>query len=333
MGLERRGFVPKELTHWHIAREALQKGVPAMVGGIIANNPALYYFGAVAHDIAFYDLSKPSEASIERVANQLHGVDGENTLLPLIEIMETALTQKNQQPYLAFVLGMLTHFVADSTFHPMVYYMSGNYFAEDPLERSKAVFRHRLLETAIDLWLETIDPIEYPSDLIHLWREAGELGHQAFKLFIRHFAYNEDRSIIAHFEKAWRNHRFLQTAFSWSTPWRVLALYRRFGHPSVEKLEALFYPQPLNLSFFDANLDWLHPVTGEPYEMTLGQLYDVSVEKVITMFEQLGTQPMEKWPQILRELPPLSLDSGLPYVSVTQMKYFRIEPIEHRLRV
>ncbi|ODA40394.1 zinc dependent phospholipase C family protein [Desulfosporosinus sp. BG] len=325
--------MPKELTHWHIAREAWQRGVPAMVGEIIANNPALYYFGAVAHDIAFYDLSKPTEASIERVANQLHGVNGENTLLPLIEIMETALTQKNKHAHLAFVLGMLTHFVADSTFHPMVYYMSGNYFAEDPLERGKAVFRHRLLETAIDLWLETIDPIEYPTDLIHLWREVGESGRQAFKLFIGHYAYNEDKSIIAHFEKAWRNHRFLQTAFSWSIPWRVLALYRRLGHPSVEKLEALFYPQPLNLSFFDASLEWLHPVTGEPYEMTLDQLYDMSVEKVINLFEQLGTYSTEKWPLVLRDLPPLSLDSGLSYVPVKQMKFFRLEPIEHRLQV
>jgi hypothetical protein len=326
-------FVPKELTHWHIAREALQRGVPAQVGEIIACNPALYYIGAIAHDIAFYDLSEPSKLSIERVANQLHGVDGENTLVPLIEMMETALSQDNQEATLAFLLGMLTHFFADSTFHPMVYYMSGNYFAEDSEERSKAVYRHRLLETAIDLWLETIDPLEYPSDLIHLWREAGDVGRQALKLLMGHYAYLGDESIIAHFKKAWRNHRFLQTAFSWSIPWRVLALYRRFGHPSIEKQEALFYPQPLDLSFFNANLDWLHPVTGEPNEMTLNELYDSSVKKVINLFDQLGLHPMEKWPLLLRELPPLSLDSGLSYVPVEKMKYFRMEPIEHRLRV
>lgn len=325
--------MPKELTHWHIAREAWQKGLPAQVGEIIASNPALYYIGAVAHDIAFYDLSKPSEASIEHVANQLHGVNGENTLVPLSEMMETALNQNNKQSLLAFILGMLTHFVTDSTFHPMVYYMSGNYFAENPEERSKAVFRHRLLETAIDLWLETVNPIEYPSDLIHLWREAGEAGRQALKLLFGHYVYQGDKSITVHFKTAWRNHRFLQAAFSWSTPWRVLALYRRFGHPAVEKQEALFYPQPLDLSFFDTKLDWLHPVTGELNEMTLNELYDLSVKKVIALFDQLGAQSMEKWPLLLRQLPPLSLDSGLAYVPVTQMKYFRTEPIEHRLRV
>ena len=324
--------MPKELTHWHIAREALQRGVPVKVGEIIASNPALYYIGAVAQDIAYYDFSKPSEARIERVANQLHGMDGENTLVPLSEMMDTALKQNNKQALLAFLLGMLTHFVADSTFHPMVYYMSGNYYAEDPGERSKAVFRHRLLETAIDLWLETVDPIEYPSDLMHLWREAGDAGPQALKLFVGYYAYLGDKNLIRHFRKAWRNHRFLQTAFSWSTPWRMLALYRRFGHPWVEQLEALFYPQPLDLSFFDATMDWLHPVTGEPNKMTLKELYNLSVKKVIALFERLGTQSLENWPQLLLTLPPLSLDSGLCYVPVKQMTYFSTEPIEHRLR-
>ena len=323
--------MPKELTHWHIAREAMQRGASAQVGEIIDGNPALYYIGAIAHDIGFYDFSKPSEANIERVANQLHGVNGENTLVPLIEMMETALSQNNKRTKLALLLGMLTHFVADNIFHPMVYYMSGNYFAEDPEEREKAVFRHRLLETAIDLRLETVDPIEYPLDLIHLWSETGEAGREAFELLVGHYAHLGDKS--GHFKKAWRNHRLLQTAFSWSTPLCILALYQRFGHLSVEKYEALFYPQSLNLSFFDSSLDWLHPVTGETHEMTLEELYNVSVEKVITLFERLNTQSIEKWPLLLRELQPLSLDSGLPYVPVTQMKYFRTEPIERRLRV
>jgi len=328
--------VPKELTHWHIARAVLHRGVPAPVGELIACNPALYYFGAIAHDIGFYDFSKPTEANIERAANQLHGVDGEDTLEPLIKMMEIALSQNNKRNQLAFLLGMLTHFVADSTFHPMVYYMSGNYFAEVPEERGKAVFRHRLLETAIDLWLENVEPLKYPLDLITLWRETGEAGREAVELLVGHYARQgdtSDTSIGELVKKAWRNHRLLQNAFSWSAPRRILALYRRFGHPSVEKYEALFYPQPLNLSFFDSSLDWLHPVTGVPYAMTLEDLLDESVAKIITLFERLNTQSIVKWPLLLRELQPLSLDSGLPNVSVTQMKHFRTEPIEQGLQV
>ena len=323
--------MPKELTHWHIARAVLQQGVPTQVGDIIASNPTVYYFGAIAHDIAFYDLTKPSQSNIEQLGNQLHGVDGENTLEPLVEMMERALSQNNPRTQLAFVLGMLTHFIADSTIHPMVYYMSGNYFAEDLEERNKAVVRHRMLETAIDLWLESKDPLKHPFDLIHLWREMGEAGRAAFELLVGYYAHQEDKSIRSHCKKAWRNHRLLQTVFSWSTPRHILALYRHLGHSSLEKYEALFYPQPLNLAFFDSRLDWLHPVTGAPHSMTLEELYDQSVQKVIFLFEQLSFQSQEKWPQLLRELQPLSLDSGMPFVPVSQMKYFRTEPIEQRL--
>ncbi len=325
--------MPKELTHWHIAHAALRRGVTTQVRKIINCNPAMYYFGAIAHDIAFYDLSKPTEANLERRANQLHGVNGENTLEPIIEMMERALSQNHQDTQLAFLLGMLTHFVADSTFHPMVYYMSGNYFAVDAEEREKAVFRHRLLETAIDRWLEVADPIDYPLNLMDLWRDTGKAGRQAFELLEGYCAKLGDKHSLAHFEKAWRNYRLLQTAFRWSTPRRILAFYGRLGHPWVEKYEALFYTQPLNLAFFDANLDWLHPVTGELHQMTWHKLYDISVEKVISMFDLLNSEAIEQWPQLLSELQPLSLDSGLPLVPVTQMKYFRTEPIEQRLRV
>ncbi len=325
--------MPKELTHWHIAREALRRAGTTQVGKIIACNPALYYIGAVAHDIGFYDFSKPAETNLEQMANQLHGVDGENTLEPVIKIMEMALSQNSKHTQLAFLLGMLSHFVADSIFHPMVYYMSGNYFANDLEEREKAVFRHRLFETAIDLWIDTVDPLEDSSDLIHFWRETGEAGQEAFQMIVENFTYLGDKSIRVHFKKAWRNYRFLQTAFSWSTPWRVLDFYGDFGPLSVKKYEALFYAQPLNLSFFDSSFEWRHPVTGAPYKMTLIELFDESVKKVITLFERLNTQSIENWPFLLRELQPLSLDSGLPYVGVCQMKYFGTEPIEQQLRV
>lgn len=324
--------MPKELTHWHIAREAMKKGIPGEVGKIIASNPALYYLGAIAHDIGFYDLSSPSLANLEHVANQLHGVGGENTVTPLCEIMETAFGQNNVRVHLAFLLGMLTHLVVDSTFHPMVYYMSGNYFAEDPEERDKAVYRHRLLETAIDLWLKSVHPLDYPSGLLQLWRDTGETERKAFKLLIEQAVCNGDMRKIEHFHKAWRNHRLLQTVFGWSTPRKMLSIYRSIGHSSVGKLEALFYTLPLDLSFFETTLDWRHPVTGERQAIMIDAVFDLCVKKVVLLFNQLTELPLEIWALFLCELSPLSLDTGLPLVPVAQMRFFGDEPLECRLR-
>jgi hypothetical protein len=36
------------------------------------------------------------------------------------------------------------------TFHPVIYYLSGNYYDEDPEKRARAVYHHRHLETCLD---------------------------------------------------------------------------------------------------------------------------------------------------------------------------------------
>jgi len=325
--------LPKELTHWHIAKRILNMEIPNQILTIINQKPQLYYLGAIAQDIPFYDLSEPTETSIQHIGNQLHGVNGENTLVPLIDMIGEVLAQKQTEFLLSYILGMLTHYVADSTFHPMVYYLSGNYFAEDPTERSKAVFRHRLLETAIDVWLETEEPIDSPFSLSKLSREAGHDGSEALTLLVSHYSFNGNKLIKQHFKSAWRNHRFLQAAFSWSIPWRILSTYRRFGHPGVEKQEALFYPQPLNLTFFQTMLEWKHPVTGENKTSTFREQYEASIQQLATIFCQLGSCPTQDWASVLRSLEPLSLDSGMPYVPVSQMKFFLEEPIERKLRL
>ncbi|MHB1652288.1 MAG: zinc dependent phospholipase C family protein [Desulfitobacteriaceae bacterium] len=325
--------MPKELTHWQVARKAFLGQIPDSVKRIISASPHLYYLGAVAHDIPFYDLSEPAEASLERVGNQLHGVNGENTLMPLLGILSEVLRRPGKGYLLSFVLGMLTHFVTDATFHPAVYYLSGNYFDEDPGARAKAVFRHRLLETGIDLWLETLEPLDYPQSLAGLWWTAGARGREAFEILIEHYTLDGDKETKAHFKSAWRYHRFLQAAFKWSVPWRVLRLYRTLGHPGVEKLEALFYPQPLDLSFFQTDFEWSHPVTGEHQRIGLEELFLASSLKVIGLFRELGAGSVADWPGIFRTWEPLSLDSGMAYVPVKEMKYFLAEPIEKALQV
>ncbi|KLU63219.1 hypothetical protein CEB3_c03760 [Peptococcaceae bacterium CEB3] len=307
-------------------------GVAGPVRDLIAQAPDLYYLGAVAHDIPFYDLSTPAGASLERMGNHLHGVNGENTLVPLCDILTESLREPGKDYLLAFCLGMLTHFVTDSTFHPAVYYLSGNYFDPDPVRRNRAVFHHRLLETGLDLWLQTRQPLRYPQSLAGLWRSAGRRGKEALSLLIQRYAPAGDEGSRRHFWRAWRNQRLLQSAFKWSVPWRILRFYRRLGHPGSAKLEALFYPQPLNLSFFETRAAWRHPVSGDLNETQLPDLFVVSVEKAIDLFNKLGARAPQAWADFLRTFPPVSLETGLAYVPVREMKYFLEEDISRSLQ-
>lgn len=324
--------MPKELTHWQVARGALEGGLPGPLKGMLQEHLPLYYLGAVAHDIPFYDLTEPAEVSLERVGNLLHGVNGENTLVPLLDILVSALEQEEPEPFLSFFLGMLTHFFTDSTFHPAVYYFSGNYFDPDTVQQGRAVFRHRLLETGMDLWLETLKPLDYPKTLVRLWRDAGEQGKRALALLVNHYQAEGEVTLTARFRSAWLRHRIFQAAFRWSVPWQVLRVYRHLGHPGVEKLEALFYHQPLELSFFRSIPEWQHPVTGERFQAGLGELFAESIDKTLSLFRRLGVRPFQAWPEVVREISPLSLDSGLTYVGVKEMRYFSKLPLEKRLK-
>ncbi|HWQ72367.1 MAG TPA: zinc dependent phospholipase C family protein [Desulfitobacteriaceae bacterium] len=324
--------MPKELTHWHIAGSVLSGDIPASLKEIIRQRPQLYFLGAIAHDTPFYDLSK-AKTGIKYLGDQLHGAQGENTLDPLIAILEKALAQKPPETLLGFILGMLTHYVADSTFHPLIFYLSGNYYDNNYQKRSQAVFRHHLLETAIDLWLEAKEPTGYPVNLFRLAREAGAGGRQALDLAAACFFGVNSKSAKRHYKSAWRNHRLFHTAFSFSIPRKILSIYRHFGHPEAQEKEALFYTQALNPAFLDSRFTWKHPVTGENKHTGFRELYEASIQKSTVIFRSLGTRPVRDWPGILRSLEPLSLDSGLAGVPVSGMKFFSEEPIEDKLRL
>lgn len=321
--------MPKELMHWHIAHGALNRELPAAVKEIILEHSQMYYLGAIAHDIPFYDLAHSAGRGIEQIGDELHGVNGEDTLAPLVLLLENCPAES--PALVSFVLGMLTHYIADSTFHPLVYYLSGNYFAVEPEARALAVFRHRLLETALDLWVQREDPLQHPTSVARLWRKTGASGRQALALLTAQYA-GADGDRAACFQSAWRYHRLLQTLFQWWAPWKILSVYRASRNPGAQKYEALFYHQPLDLSLLDEEFSWQHPVSGQEKLTTFAAHYHESITLVSELFGYLGRSRIEAWPALLRQLEPLSLDSGLPYVPVQDMKYFWSERIELRLR-
>ncbi len=326
--------MPKEITHWHVAQAVLGRKIPVKLAGMIEKNPHLYYLGSVAHDIPFYDLTEPSKFSLERVGDMLHGVNGENTLYPMVSLLKRGASREIiEQGYLhSFLLGMLTHYVVDSSFHPFVYYLSGNYYALDSNQRAKAVFRHRLFETGLDVWLQTNNPLVYPVNLLKLARNSGKSGKNILTYLAEHYSMPQDKNFIFKFRTAWFNHCLMQALFSRSIPWKLLQMYKQLGHQGVEKIEALFYPQPFNTSFYELKVEWRHPVTGEISENSTSELYNKSIESVAALFNRIGDNP-EDWPMILSQMDALSLDTGLPMTKVKDMKFFCPEAIEYKLRL
>ncbi|RLB91998.1 MAG: hypothetical protein DRH26_07135, partial [Deltaproteobacteria bacterium] len=137
--------MPKEITHWTLAATVANK-LPkcSLFFDPIRSHPNLFLLGAITPDIPFYYLAGPKTALIQALSAPFHGTDG-RALLPALTFLDN---YPDQNPAaLAFAAGVICHLLADTLFHPLVYYFAGM----DGLHPG-ATARHRKFETAMDLY-------------------------------------------------------------------------------------------------------------------------------------------------------------------------------------
>jgi Zinc dependent phospholipase C len=172
--------MPKEITHCLLAERATHamaastNAYKRKIGGeiyfLFEKHPEPLYFGSVSPDIFYYDIRMPWELRIKHRGliwgELIHGTHGENSLAHVLEMLEIlaspelqkplmpgrALTRDERGALLLFALGYLSHVALDTILHPIVYFLSGNYYAEDRAEKLRAEARHRAVETVFDLY-------------------------------------------------------------------------------------------------------------------------------------------------------------------------------------
>lgn len=122
--------MPATYTHHLIAREAYTALSPALQTEI--QSLPLYFFGAQGADFCFFDRSLNPKT--KNFGSYLHREGGFSAFCTLKALAE------RDAPILSYALGYITHYAADSTFHPYVYATAGN----SPL-------RHSRLENILDI--------------------------------------------------------------------------------------------------------------------------------------------------------------------------------------
>jgi len=135
--------MPKENTHLFFAR-SLQPGmIDGVIKNIIQDNLSSYYLGSIAPDILFYS----RDHSLCSISETMHGVTGEPTNTLIFNMLDSRPSHRD----LAFIAGYISHCVLDIIFHPVIYYLSGNYYDNEPEKNTRARYMHRYLETRLDL--------------------------------------------------------------------------------------------------------------------------------------------------------------------------------------
>ena len=137
--------MPRENTHLLFSDNVYKRIKNQKLKAVIEKNKKYYYFGSVLPDSFYYS----KKENIILISDYFHSKDGNLTNEIIFEWLDLIKKNKNEKE-LVLVFGVLTHYAIDSTFHPVVYYLSGNYHDKDSQKRHEAVYLHRQLETSLD---------------------------------------------------------------------------------------------------------------------------------------------------------------------------------------
>jgi len=319
--------MPKELIHFKTALRTADILSGTRFSPCLDSHPHGLLLGSVVHDALFYGVNKQARP-LDQLAHQLHGADGQDTFTLLKLQAQHAATTPNNELATALLIGMTSHLFADAIMHPMVWHLSGNYFASDPKAKSQARQRHRALESLMDM---TICPEMIGRPLFSIKRLLTRLDDDLYQALpikqLAELADTTSKELRAGLLHAFNIFATLQRLYPKTSLARILFTASPFLPRQAAEIIALFYAPQLmeQAERISGQIEYQHPVTGIPLINSIETMIDeaaVGASKLCLSMEEtifLGK------PLTIRGIGP-SLDSGEPGSATSRMQYFANPP-------
>jgi hypothetical protein len=321
--------MPKEITHWLIASQAADELKRSVFGDLISAYPFCLKLGAVFHDALFYNRNGSQTKHFLSLAGEFHGARSEDTYKLVRDIYQSAQKSKNREPVLAFMVGVISHIQADSSFHPLIYFVSGDYDHPDPVKRAKAAGSHRRFESLMDLYF-CGGPSELDRYLLKAYLQRAEAPPPIlFKQVLNQIAASKRLPNLSDvMVRAFNFFSFMQGLSHNQTLSLVLYGLDRFSPDMLRELIALFYGPQLNkkMPMMSDPITYKNPVTGQESTQKLKEIFQIAVEKTVKLCNKIESAIINNEPLPILEPGP-SLAFGLTGVSKTDAKYFADEPV------
>lgn len=300
--------MPKDNTHIYFADKIIKKYHPEEYISIIKKNINYYYLGSIFPD-TFYYSDKISE---ERISDHIHGKDGNPTNRIIFDFLEHAKKNKSERE-LAFILGFISHFALDIVFHPVVYYLSGNYHDKDSAKKNQAIYLHRHLETYLDKKINNNYKIDKLLNtgllknfkLLDIYKDKFEVTfYNIERIFTKQIKYN--------------------ILFRNKYIYYILLILNKLRILKNKKDLALFYENiKIDKRFLPEKIKYLDLVTGEEKETSLKDLFEKSflfaVDMLGAAFKYYNNQIT--WGQCSDIIKGESLNTGKINCSTKLIKY------------
>lgn len=291
--------MPKELTHWYLAVEAMRHlPLDRPARQLLEDQQPAFLIGAVLPDSLLHLQDVADSETARRLADAFHD-SKQHCYTPLLDFLgrQPNLPPEDQ----ACLLGIATHIEVDSVFHPFVYAQAG-----------QDLGRHYQIETDLDLWLlhrGQRPPVLTLRDLI-----TDESRNMACRVLAGVFD-PSGRMPAESIAEAVQQHIRLQARYG-STGWQLVArLLGLLPGTPFQRWQHLFYPfnwrtgRPIQWP-----QHWQHPTSGTERGDTPEGLMTEAISRITTLLRNVDDCGLTA---ALRKQPGENLLTGLPPVSAT----------------
>lgn len=300
--------MPKEITHWLIAEEifaALARDSASK--RIIAAHKNLYLLGAVLPDSPLYMKRGSNRTAIQGRGSSIHDAPDSYAFIKN-HFKNTGGTLPDAE--LALLFGIITHFCADSVFHPFVYFFCGK-------DRAK----HFTFETYLDLCFKGGNTPSHKWLFKNILR-AIETDKDQLIRSISSIFFNQDSLDHKSIRTMLDQHAFIQSQFDNPVSRIILRCFNLLPGINMDKPRALFYPvvKPEPGTFFNRKYGYQHPVTGKNLSADLDALKKKTVDTVVSLFNAMYTR--KKFHNETLDALHGNANTGLPGKTIHDMQYF-----------
>lgn len=317
--------MPRELVHWMVAERAAGLLDSGPFGPALRKCPNGLRYGAVFHDVLFYLRGEHPEA-LKLLPQSLHGANGEDTYRLLRSYAPHMFKMRSIALPTAFFVGLASHIFTDATIHPLVYHFTGNYYDEDPVRRTKAVRRHRTLETLLDMVAAGgPEAVEKTSLRAVVNGVEGPLTLACPPELLGDLAGVETVAATKSFADALDTFCTVQALTRMPTLANLLREFEGWLPDKGREVAALFYAPKLweQRASVSGPLTFRNPITGDVFTQSLEGLMDLAARQT-AWFCASQAQSLSASGSLAETAPGPSLDMGIALVSSSQASHFAV---------
>lgn len=301
--------MPKEITHWIIADRIHEHMGECPLKSCLSENIHMYYIGAIAFDTPYY-LNGTYYSFFQALASRLHGIKGENTFEPIYMLLRS-YDEIITRPVYAFLCGVITHIMIDSAFHPLVYYLTGDYNDPEPSLRSRAVVNHRQWEAGLDLHLSDNFFIQDPGWLKRNLNSA-KINQDALLDCLCMLYFMNTQACRRQVKKALGSHaNWMNNA---ARRWHYF-LYKMANLLSQGRLEpvlASFYPSAIDRDYYKQHFEYYHAGWGEQRRESIMDIENRAIASSLDLLDRWSNLPDgEEAANLLEGIRGPSLETGV----------------------